>query len=257
MDILEEILENKKKELKRTKINSPFLSLEKTFSGEVKSFKDSINKKNKISLIAEIKKASPSKGVIKSDFNPVKIADVYEKNGVSAISVLTESKYFMGSTEILKSVKKTVDIPILRKDFIFDDYQIKESQILGASAILLIVAAFKDNKQLSGLIEKCKEYNLDALVETHNEKEIETALKANAEIIGINNRNLKTFKTDINTTFNLCKMIPNDIVKVSESGISTNEQIKSLQDAGINAVLIGESIMKENNIATKIQELMK
>ncbi|MCE5313050.1 MAG: indole-3-glycerol phosphate synthase TrpC [Nitrospiraceae bacterium] len=210
---------------------------------------------NAIKLIAEIKKASPSKGIIKPDFDPAKIAAEYEVGRVSAISVLTEEDYFQGRLDYLDIVRKHTKKPLLRKDFIFDDYQIYEARANKADAILLI-AAILDTNQAQEYIHLAAELGLSVLFETHDEDDMEKALRAGAGIIGINNRNLKTMQIDLANTFRLIKQIPQDRITVSESGIETNSDVKKLIDANVDAMLIGTSIMKSPDIRSKINELL-
>ncbi|MEW6408701.1 MAG: indole-3-glycerol phosphate synthase TrpC [Nitrospirota bacterium] len=257
--ILDEIVTHKRNELKDKKIRRPFselkrrvINLEGTrdLSGAISRGKD-----EPLKLIAEIKKASPSKGVIRERFEPSEIALTYEDSGASAISVLTEKKFFMGDIEHLSVVRRMVKLPLLRKDFIFDTYQIYESRLYGADAVLLI-AEILTRQMIEDLIGISKELDMDCLVETHHWKEMDKALLAGAEIIGINNRNLDTLSVDINTTFNLIKDIPDDRVVVSESGIKTKEDIKRLRDSRIDAVLIGTVFMEADDIGKKVEELM-
>ena len=208
---------------------------------------------NKIKIISEIKKASPSKGLICPDFDPIKIAKEYNEAKTDCISILTEPYFFLGNNAYIKDVKKVTNIPILRKDFIIDEKQIYESKIIGADCILLICAIL-DEKKLKEFLNLAHKLCLSALVEAHNEDEIKTALNCNAEIIGVNNRNLKTFEVDFNNTFKLRKLVPDDIIFVSESGIKTREDIIKLEENNVNAVLIGETFMKSKN---KIEEIKK
>jgi indole-3-glycerol phosphate synthase len=199
-------------------------------------------KRDGISFICEVKKASPSKGVIAEDFPWLQIAKEYESAGANAISVLTEPEFFKGKNEYLQDIAKEVKIPVLRKDFIIEEFQIYEAKFLGASAVLLICAIL-ENEKLRSYIELAHSIGLSALVETHCEAEVQDALSAGAKIIGINNRDLKTFNVDLQTTKRLCKLIPSGIIKVSESGIKTNEDMQFLKECGIDAALIGESFM--------------
>jgi len=255
--ILNEIVKYKKVFVKEQKFKVPL----KKFISQIQdlhetlNFKQAIKKTTKINLIAEIKKASPSKGIIRKDFNPEKIAKIYQQNGTSAISILTDEKFFQGSIEYLKSIRKVVNIPILRKEFIIDEYQIYESRIAGADAILLIVSIL-DKYQLQDFKELCSELNLSILLEVYNKKELDIALEFDFPIIGINNRNLQTFEVDINNTIELIKFIPRDKIKVSESGISNYEQVKLLDENNIDAILVGETLMREKDIAKAIKNLM-
>lgn len=212
----------------------------------------------RVRLIAEVKKASPSKGVIRADFNPVEIAQIYARNGASAISVLTEPRYFAGSLDHLKNVKSALDnkcLPVLRKDFISDPYQIYESRAYGADSLLLIVAVLKMEK-LQELLTVSHELNMKCLVEVHDEAEVETALRSGAKIIGINNRDLSTFTVDIATTERLRPLIPPDRIVVSESGIKERCHIEKLRQLDIDAILVGESLMSAPDIAAQMRGLL-
>jgi indole-3-glycerol phosphate synthase len=210
-----------------------------------------------IQLIAEVKKASPSRGVIRPDFDPVEIAKIYAGNGAAAVSVLTEARYFQGSLDHLKDIRKALPdkLPLLRKDFIVDPYQIYESRAYGADSLLLIVAILEPEK-LQELLGISHELNMSCLVEVHNEAEVEIALKSRAKIIGINNRDLNTFNVDIATTERLRPLIPPDRIVVSESGIKERTDIEKLRQLGIDAVLIGESLMSAPDIAARMRELL-
>jgi indole-3-glycerol phosphate synthase len=210
-----------------------------------------------IQLIAEVKKASPSRGVIRPDFDPVEIAKIYAGNGAAAVSVLTEAKHFQGSLDHLKDIRKALPdkLPLLRKDFIVDPYQIYESRTYGADSLLLIVAILEPEK-LQELLWISHELNMSCLVEVHNEAEVEIALKSQAKIIGINNRDLNTFNVDIATTERLRPLIPPDRIVVSESGIKERTDIEKLRQLGIDAVLIGESLMSAPDIAARMRELL-
>lgn len=219
-----------------------------------KSIKE-FNKKGEMAFICEVKKASPSKGLIAEDFPYVEIAKEYEKAGAAAISVLTEPYFFQGCNEYLKEISENVQTPLLRKDFTTDEYQIYVARLKGASAVLLI-AALLTEAQISKFMGCAAALGLDAIVETHTESEVERALRANAKILGVNNRNLKNFEVDLNTTLRLRKMAPRDVVFVSESGIKTNEDIKKLQDNNVSAVLIGETLMKSKD-KTKMLQILR
>ena len=213
---------------------------------------------DRIQLIAEVKKASPSRGVIRPDFDPIEIARIYASNGVSAISVLTETRYFQGSLNHLKDIRNTLGDkrpPLLRKDFITDPYQIYESRAYGADSLLLIVALL-NLQQLVELLELSHELDMSCLVEVHNEAELDIALRSKARTIGINNRDLRTFTVDITTTERLRPLIPKDKIVVSESGIKNRRDTEKLRQWGVDAVLIGESLMSAPNIAAKIKELL-
>jgi indole-3-glycerol phosphate synthase len=211
--------------------------------------------KSGTAIIAEVKKGSPSKGLIREDFDPVDIASIYTANGATCLSVLTDEHFFLGRPEYLAWIRQTVNIPLLRKDFIFDPYQIVEARTIGADAILLI-AAMLDLPRLRDFSALAQELQLDVLLEVHDEKELETALDTDCRLIGINNRNLHTFVTDMGTTERLLRQIPEDRFTVSESGINTRNDIIRLQNAGAKAFLIGESLMREADIGKKLRELL-
>lgn len=258
MNILNKIVEKKKKRLSfsKTKVSLREMRSKASNAERPKNFKDAIKRDSSpIRLIAEIKKASPSRGVIRQDFDPTTIASIYEKKDVDAVSILTEEDYFQGKLEYLLEVKKVTNSPLLRKDFIFDEYQIYESKVSGADA-MLIIASLLDKNQAAEYLYLAKELGLSVLFEIHDFKELEMALLINADIIGINNRDLKTSSIDLNTTFELKKEIPFDKIVVSESGIKTREDVKRLQDAGIDSILVGTAFLEEVDIAKKIDELM-
>ena len=209
-----------------------------------------------LKIIAEVKKASPSKGIIREDFDPLAIALDYEKNGAVAISVLTEEKFFHGKLDYIRLVKDHVKVPVLRKDFILDELEVYESRVLGADAILLIAAILEDT-HLADLIALTEDLSMTALVEVHDSEELEAAVRAGARLIGINNRNLKTFKTNIATTCDLAPLVPKGRVIVSESGINTTDDIRRLMGCGVNAFLVGEALVREKDVGAKLRELLK
>jgi len=270
--ILDDIVARKKERLKiemqqitlehwKQKIKAPGLHKPLDFGAALRNKAGGIgnglsNGNNGISIIAEIKKASPSAGVIREDFDPVSIAGEYVKAGVQAISVLTEKDYFLGDESYLFKVRQTAPVPLLRKDFIIDLWQVYQSRCLGADAILLITALL-DEELLKKMLIVAGIIGLQCLVEVHDEKEAEKALNAGAKIIGINNRNLKTFETDLKTTEKVIGMIPNDRIVVSESGIRTVDDIRYLKQAGADAVLVGETFMRASSPAEKIREFMQ
>lgn len=224
-----------------TKAVQPFL-FEQALSGEG------------IAFICEIKKASPSKGLIAADFPYLEIAREYEAAGADAISVLTEPEFFQGVSAYLTEIRKNVNIPVLRKDFIIDEIQIYESSLMGADAILLI-AAILNQQQLESYLQIADSLGLSALVEAHDEAEVKQAITAGARIIGVNNRDLKTFEVDVENSIRLRQLVPPEICFVSESGIRTHKDIEKLQDNGVNAVLIGETLMKSGDKKKKLAEL--
>ena len=222
----------------------------------VKDFSVSLKSKKSINLICEVKKASPSKGIILHNYEPVKIAKIYAETGAKAISVLTEENFFLGSLNDLKNVKNAVKIPVLRKDFITEPYHVYESRYYGADCILLIARILENNK-LADLIKLAKELNLASLVEIHDKADLEKALSCKAENIGINNRDLNTLQININTSLSLFALIPEGKIVISESGIQGKEEIKILKNSGINNFLIGESLLTSSNIQSKVKEFIK
>ena len=259
-DILNKIIAYKKGELAAIKARVPLAELEARIPdlpptrGFLRGLRNA-HDKGGTAVIAEVKKGSPSKGVIRSDFDPVVVADTYAANGAACLSVLTDEHFFLGSLKYLAEIRKRVAIPLLRKDFIFDPYQVIEARAAGADAVLLIAAML----DLSGLKEfstLAHELGLDVLLEVHDEKEVETALRTDCRLIGINNRNLNTFETDLGTTERLLRLIPEDRFTVSESGINTRNDIVRLQNAGAKSFLIGESLMREADIGKKLRELL-
>jgi indole-3-glycerol phosphate synthase len=257
--ILEQIVQNKRRELEARKQEAPLEKIQKLALDQPGPVDlASVLRNSRIRLIAEVKKASPSRGVICQDFNPVSIARTYAQNNASAISVLTESKYFQGSLDYLSCIDcelgKTRP-PLLRKDFIVDPYQVYESRAYGADALLLIVAILSYG-ELKELLDLSHRLHMKCLVEVHNEDEVDIAIQSGAAIIGINNRDLKTFKVDINTTARLRPLISGDRLVVSESGIKNRDDMDKLQSWGVNAALVGETLMTAPNIALKMRELL-
>lgn len=257
--ILDYIVADKIPEVEKSKRELPPDELKKLAAGQPPpvSFASAL-KGDGINLIAEVKKASPSRGVIRADFNPVEIALTYADNGASAISVLTDNKYFQGSLEYLKEIRKALGgrpVPLLRKDFVLDEYQVYESRANGADAILLIVAIM-DKGKLKNLLGISRSLGMDCLVEVHNEAELETAVKSGAGIIGVNNRDLRTFEVDLDTTGKLRSLIPPDRIVVSESGIRSGEDMNKLKGWNVDAVLIGETLMASDDIAAAMKEFL-
>jgi indole-3-glycerol phosphate synthase len=255
--ILQKILDAKKKSLEQIKKNHPFNELYSSVEEKIndrRDFQKAINQKNRTNIIAEFKRASPSKGKILNNGNPVKIAKIYESSGATALSVLTEEDFFCGNAEDLIKARNSTQLPVLRKDFIIDEYQIFETASLPADALLLIVRIL-DNIQLRDFYQLAKEYKINVLVEVHSEQELEVALKLEPTIIGINNRDLDTLKTDINTTKKLIKYVPDSVTIVAESGFSSRAEIQELQEYGVNAFLIGESLLTAGDIGEKLGEL--
>lgn len=256
MKFLEEILEHKRRQVEQAESRLPKDELEKKITvTKRRDFKGAISKGNKINLIAELKKASPSQGVLRHEYEPKEIAKIYEENGAAAISVLTEEKYFQGNLIHLNIVRDAVGLPVLRKDFIISEYQVYESALANADAILLI-ASILDKGMLRGLYNEAKSLGMDVLVEVHDERDLDKALGTAAEIIGINNRNLTTFEVDLDTTLELAPKIPQDKIIVSESGFSDYEDVKRVGERGVKAVLIGEAFMAAGDIATEMKKVM-
>ncbi len=257
--LLAKIVERKREGLPQVKANLPLRELKSRLRDlePARDFKQAVSsrERHRVNLIAEIKKKSPVKGVLIEDLKADVLARQYEESGASAISVITEEDFFSGNPESIGIVKETAKIPVLRKDFLFDEYHIYEARHLGADALLLI-AAILEPSALSEFISLSSDLGMAALVEVHDEREIEKALKAEAQIVGINNRDLTTFNVDINTTIRIIKEIPEGVVKVSESGIYTFDDVRRLGDAGVNAVLVGESIVTAKDVSEKIKELM-
>ncbi|MFH1684503.1 MAG: indole-3-glycerol phosphate synthase TrpC [Candidatus Margulisiibacteriota bacterium] len=255
--ILDDIIFNKRQEVTALKVKFSGKDPQKLVKGlpKPRNFLKAF-KKGKLSLIAEIKKASPSAGVIRQDFYPISLAKTYEESGAVAVSVLTDAKFFLGKLEYLKAAKESTTIPILRKDFVIDESQIYETRIAGADALLLIVRVLSDDELIS-LLALTEKLGMQALVEAHNAEEVERVLKTDAKIVGINNRDLDTFKVDLQTTVKLLKKFPKlkKRMVISESGVESKADIDVLKKAGVDGVLIGETLMRSNNIPAKIMEL--
>ena len=255
--ILDDIIAHKKREVDAQKQDTPLDEIKRGLVGvePVRGFKAAISAPGRVNLIAEIKKASPSRGIIRSDFDPEAIARIYQDNGAAAISVLTDRKFFQGDLSFLTMARSvTSSVPILRKDFIIDEYQIYQARLAGADAILLIAAAL-DLSAMRRFLDIAHGMDLDCLVEVHSEDELDTVLNTDAFIIGINNRDLRTFKTDIKTTAQLMPMIPDGRIVVSESGISSKADVEFLKRCGVNAMLVGESLMKSEDIGLRMRQL--
>ena len=261
MNILEKICQDKQLEVRGKKkllSGQEICAKIKCSDHKPKNFTAAIEAKLKqknIAIIAEVKKASPSKGIIRDDFDPVAIAKIYQENGATCLSVLTDEKYFMGKNEYLTSIRKEVDLPILRKDFIIDPYQIWEAKLIGADCILLIMAILSE-KQAIELEQTALDIGLSVLIEIHDEEELQKALKLKSRLIGINNRNLKTFEISLSTSIDLSKKIPQDKIIVCESGIFTKADILKMQKISINAFLVGESLMRQDNIGLALKNLL-
>lgn len=256
--ILEKIVADNQSELEARKRSFPVAALQRAASEQPAPLDfASALRGERVQLIAEVKKASPSKGIIRPDFNPVEIARTYAGNGAAAISVLTEAKYFQGSLDYLRDIRKAVGnrLPLLRKDFISDPYQIYQSRAYGADSLLLIVAMLTPEK-LEELFGLSHQLGMGCLVEVHNEAELKIALNSRAGVIGINNRDLNTFEVDLTTTERLRPLIPKDRIVVSESGINNRADVEKLKGWAVDAVLVGEALMSATSIVTKMKELL-
>ena len=259
-EILAKIIDHKKDEIQERmeKISlAEFKSWAEDDPPVIRDFKSMLEhkiKQNIPGVIAEIKKASPSKGILRENFDPRELASEYQDAGAACLSVLTDKKFFMGSGAILDLARNACNLPVLRKDFIINPYQVYETRAMGADCFLLIVAALNDD-ELVNLYQLGKELDLDILVEVHNQNEMERALKIDADIIGINNRDLSSFKVSLNTTLNLIPMVPTETLLITESGIHTAEDVKKIQAAGVNTFLVGESLMTAKNPGKKLKEL--
>lgn len=255
--ILDRIVADSRRELAERKLRKPLAALEQEAAAQPAALDFAAALRgDSLCLIAEVKRASPSRGVICPDFDPVTIARTYAASGAAAISVLTETKYFLGSLEHLQAIRDALgpQLPLLRKDFIYDAYQVYEARACGADALLLIVALLTP-EQLAELLQLSRQLGMACLVEVHNETELAVALDSGAGIIGINNRDLRTFDVDLATTQRLRPLVPADRIVVSESGIKTREHMAQLKQWGVDAVLIGESLLTSPDITIRIKEL--
>jgi indole-3-glycerol phosphate synthase len=257
MAILDEILEHKRQEVAEAKQRcSPDRMAERARRSRerVRGFRQALVNGSGARVIAEIKRRSPSKGEIRAHFDPVACARSYAEAGAAAISVLTDERYFGGRLEFLEAVRSAVNLPLLRKDFVVDSYQIDEGRVSGADAVLLIVAALS-RTELERHRQQAVSLGLDALVEVHDEEELETALAAGADLIGINNRDLRSFETDLTVTERLAPRVPVTALIVAESGIFSHEQIRRLEGVGVHAFLVGESLMREADVGLALRRL--
>jgi indole-3-glycerol phosphate synthase len=255
-EMLDKIIAQKREEVEQRKKTVPLTYLRERIAGQKPALDLApVLRGDHIRLIAEVKKASPSRGLLRPNLNPIELAQTYAEGGAVAISVLTEANYFMGSIEQLAAIRGTVELPLLRKDFIFDNYQIYESRAYGADALLLITAILSHG-QLNELVLLGHSLGLRCLVEAHNEGEVERAVLSEAEIIGINNRDLSTFAVDINTTRRLRPFVPKGKIVVSESGIESRKDMEKLGKWGIDAVLVGEALVTAADVLAKMKELL-
>jgi indole-3-glycerol phosphate synthase len=255
-NILQTIIENKRKEVEasRRAVTEHALELRLTEAPSVRDFKRALEASDEITFIAEVKKASPSAGVIREDFDPLQIAKIYARHGATCISVLTDSKFFQGQLSYLTDIRAVVDKPLLRKDFIFDRYQLLEARLAGADAVLLI-AEILNESELKRLVAESHKLGMQNLVELYDAENLPAVLNCGAKLIGINNRDLRTFRTRLEHTLELASKIPAGFCLVCESGIRTREDVLGLQKAGVRAVLVGETLMRAPDIGAKLEEL--
>lgn len=255
--ILDRIVATKREEIERAKVFAPQEHLRRLADQQPppRDFLGAIQGAGGIALIAEVKKASPSKGVIRETFDPVEIARIYEQHGAACISVLTDEPYFQGHIEFLRWVKDAVRIPVLRKDFILDRYQVLESRAYGADAVLLIAECLDDG-QLARLYEEVLAWGMTPLVEIYEPENLRRVTDLGTKLIGVNNRNLRTFEVDLGHTIRLRMEIPSDRIVVGESGIQTYEDVRRLAEAGVQAILVGESLMREPDIGQAVDRLL-
>lgn len=260
-DILKKILKRKVEEIdERSKAISHETLLQRIErASPVRGFINAIENKlanNQPAVIAEIKKASPSKGVIRENFDPAAIAESYEKGGAACLSVLTDVDFFQGSDDYLQQARNACSLPVIRKDFVIDPYQVVEARVIGADCILLIVAALED-QQMQRLYSQAKDLGMDVLVEVHDREELERALQLDAKLIGINNRNLRTFETRLETTLELLPVIPEDRIVVTESAIHTRDDVALMRNNKVNTFLVGEAFMRASEPGEKLAELFQ
>ena len=253
--ILDQIVDTKKREVEENKARYPLSAVKEGLKNIApgRDFQKALADKE-CAVIAEVKHKSPSRGIIRNDFNPLEIAGVYEKNGAAAVSVLTDEPFFGGRNEFLTKIKGAIGLPVLRKDFIIDPYQVYETKRLGADAILFIARILKND--LKDYIHLARELGLSPLVEIHSPQDLDRSLAAGADLIGINNRDLATFETGLKTSLNLAALIPKGKIVVAESGIRSRKDVETLMQGGIHAFLVGETLMKADDLAKKLKELL-
>ncbi len=257
VSVLDEIVVHKRTEIAAAKAERPLAELERHLddASPVRPFAAALATGDSMRLIAEIKKASPSAGLIREDFDPVAIAQTYSDHGASCLSVLTDERFFQGQLEFLTAVREAVALPVLRKDFLIDPYQLVEARVAGADCVLLIAECLTET-ELADLYARTIELGMDALIEIYEPENLDRVLALNPRLLGINNRNLKTMTTSLSHTLDLIERVPNDVLLVSESGIRTHEDVVRLHSAGVQAMLVGESLMRSDDIGEKVDELL-
>ncbi len=255
--ILDEIIEHKRSEVAAARARIPFAEILAKLgqAAPVRGFLKALQAANRPGLIAEVKKASPSAGIIRPDFSPVEIACTYQASGATCLSVLTDEKYFQGHLDFLRAIRQAVEIPVMRKEFIIDRYQIAEARVAGADCVLLIAECLPDD-ELQDLYNYAHELGMDVLIELYDRENVDRVLATGTKLMGINNRDLRSFHTSLDHTFHLKKLIPSDVLLVSESGIRSHEDILRLKEAGVGAVLVGETLMKQDNISDAVHTLL-
>lgn len=255
--ILDEIVRHKRTEVTAARARIPLRELQSRLpdAPPVRGFAEALRLAESPALIAEVKQASPSAGIIRPDFDAVAIARIYESAGATCLSVLTDEKFFRGHLDFLRSIRRTVGIPVMRKEFVIDRYQIAEARVAGADCVLLIAECLSDH-ELKDLFAYCRELGMDALIELHDAANVERVLATGTQLIGVNNRDLRTFQTSLDHTLTLQSAIPRDVLLVSESGIRTHHDILRLRAAGVGAVLVGESLMRQTDIGQAVRHLM-
>lgn len=256
-NILDEIVAWKRIEIERCQVARPLAQVQAEAEAAMppRSFAAALRRPDQVALIAEIKRRSPSKGPLCPNLDPTNLAQTYEAGGTAAISVLTDERFFGGSLADLRAVRQAVNVPLLRKDFVLDAYQVYEARAAGSDAVLLI-AAILDDQQLAALYALTDRLGMSALIEVHSRAELERALRLSPRIIGINNRNLETFTVDIETTAHLRPLIPDGMVVVAESGIHTRADVDFLRNVGVDAMLVGEALVRAGDVRLKVQELL-
>lgn len=256
-NVLDQIVADKRQEINQAKASRPLAEIETQLAQtpQVRDFVAALRNAEGIGLIAEVKKASPSAGLIREDFDPVEIAQAYQSNGAACLSVLTDEPYFQGHLDYLKAVRAAVEIPVLRKDFIIDPYQVVEARAAGADCILLIAECL-DDCHLRDLYFQASDLGMECLIEIYDPENLERVLKLDPPLLGINNRDLKTFVTELSHTTDLAKDVPDETLLVSESGIRTHEDVVHLQQFGVKGILVGESLMRQSDIGLAVRNLL-